>query len=345
MPLAILEAAVLEGVFPGAAFALGRDGQISFGTVGKLSPQPGAATVQLETLWDLASLTKVVCTTTLAALSWETGRLALDSPVQEYLPEFAGSARVRDLLLHRSGLAAFHEFHKRQPIPTRQQVLDEILGGPAEPAGDTVYSDLGFITLGLILERIEGLRLEELFAQRVAGPLGLDAGFRPEDRARCAPTETREPWREAGPEFLQGEVHDPTCALLGGVAGHAGLFANVRSVAKFAQGLVECSLLKPGTMGEWTLRQGSSSRALGWDTNWEHASSAGTAWPEAAFGHTGFTGTSLWVSLEHQAFAVLLTNRVCPTAENRKILELRPRFHEAAAASLGIESGTLRASV
>jgi CubicO group peptidase (beta-lactamase class C family) len=204
------------------------------------------------------------------------------------------------------------------------------------PRSKTVYSDLGILLLGEVLERVTGKGLEDLANEEVLGPLGMsDTRYRPPAslRSRIAPTEV-DPWRG---RLVHGEVHDENAFGLGGVAPHAGLFSTARDLAAFAQMMLNGGafgghrLLKPETIALFTRRADrvpGSSRALGWDTP-SPPSSAGALFSASSYGHTGFTGTSLWIDPERELFAILLTNRVHPTRENPKITELRPAFHDA----------------
>jgi len=222
---------------------------------------------------------------------------------------------VESLLLHNSGLAAFRTYQGK--LRTREEVLLAVLSEKAEESG-TVYSDLGFILLGRIVERVNQMvALDILFSQLDIG----NATFHPRAKGNCAPTEPREDWRP-GEGFAQGIVHDPTAWLLGGVAGHAGLFSDLKSMEIFAQRVLDGTYFDEA----WTTAPGPSSRALGWDTNQGHRASA-EPWPEDSFGHTGFTGTSIWFNRQRGWYAILLSNRVHPTASNLKILDFRPKFH------------------
>jgi CubicO group peptidase (beta-lactamase class C family) len=226
----------------------------------------------------------------------------------------------------------------------------------------TIYSDLGMITFGKVLEALSGRPLDAFLAERVFGPLGMRSTmYSPPTpaRVRCASTEAIEPWRvemrkaqgreskeiEAierqpdGNRWIKGEVHDPNATALGGVAGHAGLFSTAADLAAFMQLMLEHGgkLIRKETVRLFTTRQSDeSSRAFGWDTKSE-GSSAGNVFSDASYGHTGFTGTSVWADPKRGVFAVLLTNRVHPTAENMMIKEFRPAFHDAVMAALGIK--------
>jgi CubicO group peptidase (beta-lactamase class C family) len=316
---------IVEGVFPGACYSIGNARGFVTRSRGRIRYDRDAAAVDPETLWDLASLTKVVGTTAAAMVLHDEAILELDSPLASLIPEF-GDERItiRNLLLHNSGLPASH------PNPTSftspQELMRDIIGLKLayETGTDCVYSDVGFVLLGEALSRLAGQPLEELFASRVFTPIGMEVtGFNPVQRERCAPTEPVEPWRTHESYWTTGEVHDPTAAVLGGVAGHAGLFSTIADVSKFMQ-----SMLALHANSLFVRRASAkSSRALGWDTP-SAGSSAGTRLGPHSFGHTGFTGTSLWADPDRDLFAVLLTNRVHPTASNVAIKSFRPAFHD-----------------
>jgi CubicO group peptidase (beta-lactamase class C family) len=318
----IAEAAIAGRTAPGMAMAVARHGRlVHFRGYGHTDWASGAARVSTTTLYDLASLTKVVATTTLAMMLEEEGRLHLDSAVAHYLPEFAAtdSAKaaitVRMLLLHTGGLEAFAPLYREHR--GAEAYLREIAARPlrAEPGAATVYSDWDMILLQLVLERITGQGIADLAAERIFRPLGMgDTGFRPDPslRPRIAPTEVDT--TRGG--HLWGVVHDPNAWAMGGVAGHAGLFSSARDLAVFAQLMLNggtyggVRLLQPETIVRWTARQGpGASRALGWDTP-SPPSSAGRYSSLRSFGHTGFTGTSMWMDPERGLFIILLANRV-----------------------------------
>jgi beta-N-acetylhexosaminidase len=290
-------------------------------------------------MYDLASLTKVVATTTAVMALVEDGKLDLDERVAAIIPAFArngkGDVRIRNLLLHNSGLAAFHLYYTR--LTTAQAVFDSICSEALEyPTGTrTVYSDLGFITLGKVVERVTGRSLDAFVRERFFAPLGMHATmFRPPDslRARCAPTEVDTYWRQ---RRVQGTVHDETADLLGGVSGHAGLFSTASDLSRFAQMLLNRGeyggrrYLRPETVDLFTRRAAGTSRTLGWDTRSAQGSSAGHWFSLRSYGHTGFTGTSIWIDPDQRMFVVFLTNRVHPTRENKRLLVFRAILHDA----------------
>jgi CubicO group peptidase (beta-lactamase class C family) len=341
----LLDGAIERGAFPCAVAEIGTPaGSVFQHATGRLAGDGDSPPASPETVFDLASLTKVMATATLCLRTERRWPGFLESRVSSHLPEWRGRDRdhvtVADLLAHQSGLTAhlpyFRDCEGREEY--RHAIATQALEYP--PRRQSVYSDLGFILLGFVLEQQEGLRLDGLFeAMRVELALG-ELTFRPPASwgPRIAPTGFSE-WRG---RTLLGEVHDDNCWALGGVAGHAGLFGTAASVGRFARAWLE-ALTGPGTavLGarelarRFVARVGTpgSSRALGWDTMLP-TSSCGPALSGSAIGHTGYTGTSLWIDWERDAYFVLLTNRVHPAAGNDAIRRVRPAFHTAAVAAL-----------
>ena len=344
-----LEACVARKAFPGAVVAVGRRDTVLFETgVGGLTyddgPRPDAGTI-----YDVASLTKAVGLTTLVMLLVQEGKLALDAAVTTYVPEFAAggdSVTVRVLLTHSSGLPAWQPLFR--DVHSRAEMFARVNATPLDtaPGHRMVYSDLGAMLLTEVVERITGERLDRLLEHRVFRPLGMRVTrFNPPARLRprIAPTEN-DPWRG---RMLRGEVHDENAAAMGGVSGHAGLFSTAADLVRFAQMMLNggrtgtgghggagTQLLDSTTIAEFTRVQNPalSGRALGWDTP-TAGSSAGTRLSPRAFGHTGFTGTSLWIDPGKDLFVILLTNRVHPSRQNDQILEIRPRVADLAVAA------------
>ena len=361
----LLLAALADSASPGLAIAVGRHGKlVRLRGYGALDWGPQALPATPASLWDMASVTKVSTTTTAAMILAEAGRLDLDAPVVSYLPWWsAGDARkeavtVRQLMIHRGGLPPFIKFFESVE---GKQAFQDTIGGLAlqyEPGDSTVYSDIGMMTVAFIVEEITGMGLDEFLAERVWDRLGMqDTGFNPDPALlpRIAPTEVDDYYRFT---HVHGVVHDENAYALGGVAGHAGLFSSARDLAVFAQTLlsggtapactgapgtgVPCSAPRPGpvriaaptTVELFTRRHdGTASRALGWDTPAE-GSSSGDYLTERAFGHTGFTGTSLWVDPTLDLFVVLLTSRTNPTRENGRHVPLRRAVHDAVAGAV-----------
>ena len=340
----------VDSAFPGAVIAVGNHSHIvllaAVGHYGVDDPRP----ITTETVFDLASLTKVIGLTTACILLVDQKKLDLDAPVQRYLPEFTGkgkeSVTIRHLLTHSSGLPAWRPLFRE--TATREAALALVDTTPLDtvPGARYLYSDLGAIVLTQVVERITKTRIDQYLDTAVFEPLGMTTTrYLPpaEWRDRIAPTEMDTAFRHL---MIRGEVHDENTGRLGGISGHAGLFSTGPDLAKFAMWLLRSdgvgqSRATTGGDGppaparpcptlpvvqEFTTRQDlppGSSRALGWDTPSEN-SSAGTKMLAHAFGHTGFTGTSIWLDPDRDLFIILLTNRVHPTRANTKIREVRP---------------------
>jgi beta-N-acetylhexosaminidase len=356
---ALLDRAVSDGAFPGGVLAVGWNDQLAVHPFGKLSNETKgsakAAAVAADTIYDVASLTKPIVTTTAVMMLAQRKEIDLDASVALYLPDFALAAAkdpnpswrahvtVRTLLLHDSGLPAHTDFYAK--AKGKQAVLAQVMAEPLvrEPGTQVEYSDLGFILLGDIVEQLTGLTLDEFAKREIFAPLGMKSSqFNPPKslRDQIAPTEMDATYRK---RLIQGEVHDENAWAMGGVAGHAGLFSTVDDIAAFAQMLLNGGiyahhrLLARSTIEKFTTRTtiGDSARALGWDVPVQ-PSSSGQYFSPSSFGHTGFTGTSLWIDPERKLFIVLLTNRVNPTRANDKIRQVRPALHDAVIQSLGL---------
>ena len=335
---------ITEGAFPGGVLLVARGGNVRFHRAfGRFTYEPDSLPMRPDTIFDLASLTKVVATTSMAMALYEEGKLDLDGRVCAYIPEFRGGDRelvtVRHLLVHSSGLPAWADLYRR--ARGKESFLKHICGIALEapPGTRTVYSDLGMILLGTVLERASGETLDAFCRRRVFDPLGMrDTLFNPLPslRRRIAPTEVV---HERG-GLIWGEVHDENAWAMGGVAPHAGLFGTAGDLFRFAQMLLDGGiyedrrLFREETVRLFTRRPPGSSRAFGWDTPSEGGSS-GRFFSPSSFGHTGFTGTSLWADPERDLVVVLLTNRVHPTRERKGILHLRPLIHDAAVEASG----------
>jgi CubicO group peptidase (beta-lactamase class C family) len=355
---AVVEAGVVARAFPGGVLAVGHDGAlVHLKAFGHLSYDAGAAEVATDTIYDLASLTKVVVTTTLSMILVDEGKLDLDARVHAYFPAFSGPAKervtVRHLLTHSGGLQWWAPLYKE--VKGKKAYIERIVAMDLayEPGVKTVYSDLGIILLGDILERVSGMAFEDLARKRVLEPLAMkDARYRPPAPLvdRIAPTEN-DPWRG---RVVRGEVHDENALALGGVAPHAGLFATAPDLAHLAQALLDGGtfggrrIVSRATVELFTERAGIavSSRALGWDTTTDESgqrsstpgqpgySSAGSLFSARSFGHTGFTGTSMWMDPQRGLYVILLTNRVHPTRENNKIRDTRAQVADAVVRAL-----------
>ena len=336
---------IARGAFPGAVLAVGRgDAPPVVKAFGRLSSEPGAPPMQADTIFDLASLTKVVGTTSAAALLYDRGLLKLDVPVATYLPAFAAAPghaaiTVRALLAHGSGL---------EPPATplwrlagdRAGILALIDGMPvsADPAIRYKYRDENLILIGEIVERLSGEPLDRFLHERLFVPLGMrETGFRPDPAllARIAPTERDDQLRH---RLVQGVVHDETAFLMGGVAGHAGLFSTAADLGRFARlylgegSLDDHRLIRRRTIDLLRTRQpgpAANSRALGWDMPGATGGFAGPLAAPTAILHTGFTGTSIYIDFARDAYVILLTNRVNPTRANTMITQARLAIHSA----------------
>ncbi|HEY1953400.1 MAG TPA: serine hydrolase [Gemmatimonadaceae bacterium] len=359
----IVSVGLAEGAAPGVALAVGRYGRlVHLRGYGRIDVPAGSPAVTDSTMFDMASLTKVVATTTAAMILEDEGKLDLNATVHSYLPEIDDTAKshitVRQILTHSGGFEAFAPLWR--DLHGRTEYLKQINAQPLvyQPGDSTIYSDWDYILAGLIIERITGMPLDQFVATRVWQPLGMrdtgfnplatgplpadsscTAAFRPDHPllARIAATEIDTAYRHI---HVHGIVHDENACALGGVAGHAGLFSSARDVAIFCQMLLSggqyggVRLIQPTTVARWTARQSpKSSRALGWDTPSEH-SSAGRYFSARSFGHTGFTGTSIWVDPERGVFVVLLTNRVDPTRANLRHEALRRDVADAVQTSI-----------
>lgn len=323
----LLDDALASGLGSAAAVSVGDGGREVFryvaGTVRRL-PDRGPAVTE-RTPFDLASVTKPMATVSIAMVLVDEGRLDLDAPVRRYLPEAATAGTVRQLIGHSAGCAAHVEFFRRLRVERhdnpRAVLLDRAMRERCEPPGAVaVYSDLGFIQLGGVLERAGGRPLEEMFTAFVAEPLGLRAaryaGTTPILDAVSTELDDR--------GLITGLVHDENCYASGGIAGHAGLFADIGDVATWAAAMVDAAAGTPRGRFTPAVAQRFTTDAplptaswrLGWDTPsaTPGVSQAGDKWPRtAAVGHTGFTGTSVWLDIAHRRWVVLLTNRVHPT--------------------------------
>jgi CubicO group peptidase (beta-lactamase class C family) len=334
---------IRRGGFPGAALAVGRREQVVVERgIGHLDWYAGSEAVDPDlTVYDLASLTKVVATTTAVMLLVEDGRLGLDTPVREYLPAFSGGDKdfvtIRHLLTHTSGLPAGTSLRAPSPMLSLARAIDTRLTG--SPSSGVVYSDIGFIVLAAAAEQAAGEPLYRLLDRRVFGPLGMKSTtFLPgEWCSRCAPTDQR---RDG--TLHRGVVHDPLAQQLGGIAGHAGLFSTVHDLARFAAMLARggeldgVRVLNEETLRLFTARQpGAGTRALGWNTPDPRGNgAAGLGISPRAFGHTGFTGTSLWVDPDRGTWTVLLSNRTFEPRGPNRMQSLRRSVNDLVASAV-----------
>jgi CubicO group peptidase (beta-lactamase class C family) len=334
----ILHQAIAEHAFPGCAVSILHRGKlVALKGLGRFTYESDSPAVEADTIFDLASVSKVVATTPMAMLLYERGQLDLEAPVTSLLPEFAGDDPRRDeitmrmLLAHSSGLPAYERLFER--VRTREELLRAALTMPltADPGARAEYSDIGFIILGELLARLADEPLDRFCQREVFGPLGMArTGYCPPAawRPLIPPTVADQTLRH---RVVQGEVHDENASVMGGVAGHAGVFAPAADVALFAHTLMNGGrpILRPETVALFTRRQPAppaASRALGWDTP-SQPSQSGRYLSPTAFGHLGYTGTSLWIDPELQLGITLLTNRTWPDHSNQAIKQVRPKFH------------------
>ena len=340
----IVNDAIASRAFPGAVVVIGRHDAILYQQAfGHLDYEHRVA-VGTRTVYDIASLTKVVGLTTMMMQLVHEGKVELDAPVVRYVPAFHDSSvTVRHLLTHSSGLAAFHQWWPR--VHSRQDMLNLVNSEPLEqPAGaKMVYSDIGAMLEMEVAEAVSGQRIDRYLKARVFDPLGMrDTRYLPPRSwlSRIAPTEMDSAYRKT---LVRGVVHDENAYSMGGISGHAGLFSTGPDLAKIAQMLLSCTISdarrtthEPAIVDCATVQMfvrvqqpEFSSRALGWDTP-SGQSSAGDLLSRHSFGHTGFTGTSMWMDPENDLFVILLTNRVYPTRENTQIFQVRRAVADAA---------------
>ena len=341
----IVRAGIDSGAAPGGSVAVGRHGKlVHIGGYGRLDTVSTSALVNDSSIYDMASLTKVIATTTAAMMLEEQGLLDLDRTVASYIPEFnapdKATITVRHLVTHRGGLEAFAALYR--DTKGLDEYLAKINSRPVRspPGTNTVYSDWDLILLQVIIERLSGQKLDRFTTERIFAPLGMTSTMYNPDSAtywhRIAPTEID----SVRGGLVVGKVHDENAHAIGGVAGHAGLFSTASDLAIFAQMMLNggehrgVRILKPATIARWTAAQsGTSSRALGWDTP-SKGSSSGRFFSPRSFGHTGFTGTSIWMDPERGLFVILLTNRVNPTRDNNRHVPLRRAVADAAQSSI-----------
>jgi beta-N-acetylhexosaminidase len=353
----LLDREVVDGAFPGCVLAVGLNDQLIVHPFGKFTRDAKAAHVKADTIYDLASLTKPIVTTTSVMILAQQKRLDLDAPLYRLLPEWSAAAKndpnpawrarvtPRMLLLHDSGLPAHREFYR--DAKGHDAILARVFGEPLvhEPGKQIEYSDLGFILLGEIVERLTGNSLAEFARKEIFAPLGMkDSLFNPPRslRARIPPTENDQTYRK---RLIQGEVHDQNAWAMGGIAGDAGLFSTAGDVAIFAQMILNGGIyahhrvVSRATIAEFSAHQaiGNSARTLGWDVVLDPAAT-GRFFSPRAFGHYGFTGTSLWIDPDRSLFIILLTNRVNPSVDNIKIRQVRPALHDSIYEALGFTS-------
>jgi len=342
----ILEKAIAARAFPACSLAVTLRGElVAYKALGRFTYDPASPEVTSSSIFDLASLTKVLATTAMAMILYERGLLDLEAPAAAIVPEFATSdprrrdVTVRMLLAHSSGLPAYEKLFLR--TKTREALLRAAFATPLADAPGTraAYSDIGFIILGVALTSLADESLDAFCQREVFGPLGMThATFNPVHALKDSipPTADDRSFRH---RMIQGEVQDENASVLGGVAPHAGLFSTAEDLAIFAHAMLNGGhpILRSSTVELFSRRESvpeGTSRALGWDTP-SASSQSGKYLSSRSFGHLGYTGTSLWIDPNRQLSVTLLTNRTWPDCQNQAIKQVRPAFHDAVIESLG----------
>lgn len=342
----ILEKAIAARAFPACSLAVTFRGElVAHKAFGRFTYDPASPEVNTASIFDLASLTKVLATTAMAMILYERGLLDLEAPVTAIVPEFAGDdvrrreIPLRMLLAHSSGLPAYEKLFLR--AKAREDLLQAAFSTPlaAAPGSRVEYSDIGFIILGVALERLADEPLDAFCQREIFGPLGMThTTFNPAPALKDSipPTADDQNFRH---RIIQGEVQDENASVLGGVAGHAGPFSTSEDLAVFAHAMLSGGhpILRSSTVELFSRRESApagTSRALGWDTP-SAPSQSGKYFSSRSFGHLGYTGTSLWIDPERQLSIALLTNRTWPDCQNQAIKQVRPAFHDAVIEALG----------
>jgi CubicO group peptidase (beta-lactamase class C family) len=340
-----LKDAISARAFPAASIAVTHRNRLAaLKSFGHFTTEADSPLVTPKTLFDLASVTKAVATTTMAMILYQRGLLELETPVVGVVPEFMTDAsgkpdpRRRDvtfrmLLAHSSGLPAYEKLFLK--AHSRDDLLRAAFSTSlsTDPGARAEYSDIGFILLAAALERIAAEALDVLCQRELFGPLAMiNTTFNPpaDTRRQIPPTADDRTFRK---KIIQGEVQDENASVLGGVAGHAGLFSTAEDLARFAHAMLHGGrpILRPETVAIFTRRESAppgTSRALGWDTP-SAPSQSGKYFGPHSFGHLGYTGTSLWIDSDRQLSITLLTNRTWPDCANQAIKQVRPKFHDA----------------
>lgn len=344
----LLAQAIDTRAFPGCSLAVTYRGElVAHKALGRFTYEPSSLAVEADSLFDLASVTKVVATTAMAMILYERGVLDLEAPVTAVVPEFvSGDARrgevtLRMLLAHSSGLPAYEKLFLR--ARTREELLGAAFSTPltAGPGTRAEYSDIGFIVLGVALQRLADEALDTFCQRELFGPLAMShTTFNPAKALResIPPTADDRMFRK---RIIQGEVQDENATVLGGVAGHAGLFSSAGDMARFTHAILNGGypILRAETVQLFTRREPvpeGTSRALGWDTR-SAPSQSGRYFSTRSFGHLGYTGTSLWIDPARQLSITLLTNRTWPDCRNQAIKQVRPAVHDAVVEALQAE--------
>ncbi|HZU32057.1 MAG TPA: serine hydrolase domain-containing protein [Candidatus Angelobacter sp.] len=336
----VLRSGMDQRAFPGAAVAITHRGRlIAHKGLGHFTYETNSPAVSAETIYDLASVSKALATTTACMVLYERGKLQLEQPLVELLPSFAGpdpkrrQVTLRMLLAHSSGLPAYVKLF--QTAHRKEDLLQQALQVPlaADPGSRAEYSDIGFILLGEVLQLLADQPLDTFCRTEIFSRLGLQhTAFNPPEAWKpfIPPTEEDRTFRK---RLIQGEVNDENASVMGGVAGHAGCFSTAMDVSIFAHCMLNggTPLLKPETIAIFTRREDfppGTSRTLGWDTP-SQPSQSGKYFSPRAYGHLGYTGTSLWIDPERQLSVTLLTNRTWPDRSSQAIKQIRPAFHDA----------------
>jgi uncharacterized protein YbbC (DUF1343 family)/CubicO group peptidase (beta-lactamase class C family) len=341
----IIQQAIHDGQIPGAVVLIGHNGQVVYRKAyGNRSLEPRRELMTMDTVFDLASLTKVIATTTSVMQLVERGKIRVSDPVSKYLPEFAQNGKeditVRQLLTHYSGLAP--DLDLKTPWSGKDTVYKMAFAEKPETPGQFVYSDIGFIVLGALVEQVSGQSLDAYTAAHVFTPLKMTrTRYLPPKawRPKIAPTQY-----DDHDHMLRGEVHDPTAFRMGGVAGHAGLFSTADDLSKFAQALLNggSGILSSTMVEKMTTPEqppnATAVRGFGWDIDSPFSTNRGDLLPVGSFGHTGFTGTSLWIDPTTRTYIILLTNAVHPRGKGSAIA-LRSKVATAVAAALPLNVG------
>jgi serine-type D-Ala-D-Ala carboxypeptidase len=336
----VLSRAIAARVFPGCALAVTSQGRlVAHKALGSFTYDPPSPLVTSGAIFDLASVTKVVATTAMAMVLYERGILDLEAPVSAIVPEFASDeprrreVTFRMLLTHSSGLPAYEKLFLRARTPEELLAAALCMQLTARPGTRAEYSDIGFIILGLALEKLSDETLDVFCQREIFGPLAMaHTTFNPAAsvRATIPPTADDRTFRH---RVIQGEVQDENASVVGGVAGHAGLFATAEDVARFAHAMLNGGhpILRSDTVALFTRRERAptgTTRALGWDTP-ATPSQSGKHFGPRSYGHLGYTGTSLWIDPDRSLSITLLTNRTWPDCQNQSIKRVRPAVHDA----------------
>jgi CubicO group peptidase (beta-lactamase class C family) len=354
----LIQSGISNKSYPGAQIIIGDNCKIIYEkSYGRFTYDNNSAEVRDVNIFDLASVTKVVATTSAIMILLDEGKIDLDDKVVKYIPEFDNNGKqeitIKNLLLHNSGLKAWIPFYKK--CDTKEEALKIIFNTTPEYKRNTkfVYSDLNAILLGLIVERISGSALDDFCKYNIFEPLGMfNTCFNPLNKLLALPTENDTYWRS---RQLQGEVHDESASILGGISGNAGLFSNAKDLYIFMKMMLNngayTNISQKDSRSEYLFKESTAklfttkytgldylnTRALGWDTKPEETNyrpQCGELFSENSFGHTGYTGTSIWCDKDKNLIVIFLTNRIYPTRDNNEIREIRPEVHNQAVISI-----------